>query len=399
MTITPTSRPDAVAVAVCPIVCEPPTSGGAKRTLRILEALERAGLTPHVLTADTSRPAGVEALRARGWAVDVVPEPDPTVPERLAQHLRRRPSPFLRGVDARLRELARDGATRLVVLEQTLSGYYGGAHLGAPWVFSTHNVDGELLATVARAQPRGTPSWLKAWNLAHEAGVSERRAARAASGVLCVSDHDARRFAAAGATAPVLAPNGVDEDLFAVGPPPGGRRVLFFGRLDYAPNALGLRRFALEAWPRVAAALPGAELVVVGAGLEAGLAAELGALDGVRIRGEVEDLRAELAAADVVVVPIWQGGGTRLKVLESLAAARPVLGTGLGVAGVGFRDGVHGRLADEPAGLADAAIALLEDPAAAAALGAEGRRLAEGFRWPSALAPAQALFARLATET
>jgi len=396
MTITPTSR--AEALAICPIVCEPPTSGGAKRTLRLLEALQRTGLVPHVVTADTSRPAGVAALRARGWAVDVLPVPAPTLLERLGQHARRRPSPFLHGVDARVRELARSPTTRLVLVEQTLSAYYAGPHLDTPWVFSTQNVDGQALGTVAQTLAPGSLAWLRARNLAHEAATTERRAARRADGVLCVSESDARHFAALGADPVVVAPNGVDDELFAVPPvPPDGARVLFFGRMDYAPNAIGLLRFAREAWPRIAAARPDAELAVVGAGLAPAAADELRALPGVRVAGEVEDLRAEIAAARLVVVPVWQGGGTRLKVLESLAAARPVLGTELGVSGVGFRDGVHGRIADDPAGLADAAVAMLAEPQETARLGAQGRALAEAFRWATATAPAAALFARLAS--
>ncbi|HEY6759983.1 MAG TPA: glycosyltransferase family 4 protein [Baekduia sp.] len=378
-------------------MCEPPTSGGAKRTLRLLEAVERAGLRPRVLTADTTRPGGVEALRARGWAVEVIPERPPTPVQRAVQHLKRRPSPFLRGVDRRLAELTATGGVRLVLAEQTLSSYYGRAVDGTPWVFSTHNVDGSLLATVARAQRPGTPAWLKAWNLAGEASTTERRAARAADGVLCVSEDDARHFAALTTAPVVVAPNGVDDELFALpdAPPGGTARVLFFGRLDYAPNLLGLQRFAREAWPRVAAARPDAELVVVGAGLTDAATAELRALPRVAVRGEVDDLRAEIAAASFTVVPIWQGGGTRLKVLESLAAARPVLGTALGVSGFGFRDGVHGRLAEDADGLADAAIALLADPVDTARLGANGRDLARAFRWEQVTEPAAALFARL----
>src|SRR4051812_33156310 len=88
-------RPVATAVVVCPLLPEPPVTGGQKRTLRLLEAMERAGLRPHILTPDTGAAAGTETLRARGWGVDVVEDAPPTVGERLRQHLERRPSPLL----------------------------------------------------------------------------------------------------------------------------------------------------------------------------------------------------------------------------------------------------------------------------------------------------------------
>jgi glycosyltransferase involved in cell wall biosynthesis len=111
--------------------------------------------------------------------------------------------------------------------------------------------------------------------------------------------------------------------------------------------------------------------------------------------GFVDDMAAELAASRLVVVPIWAGGGTRLKVLESLAAARPVAGTGLGVQGVGFEDGRHGLVVDDPAGLARAAAALLADEALARRFAEAGRALAERFRWTRTLAPAEELYVRL----
>ena len=115
--------------------------------------------------------------------------------------------------------------------------------------------------------------------------------------------------------------------------------------------------------------------------------------DGAAALGFVDDLAAELARARAVVVPLWQGGGTRLKVLESLAAARPVAGTSLGVEGVGFEQGVHGLVADAPADLGRACAALLRDPVRSASLAAAGRALADGFRWERALAPAERLYA------
>ena len=109
--------------------------------------------------------------------------------------------------------------------------------------------------------------------------------------------------------------------------------------------------------------------------------------------GVVEDLPALLATARAVVVPIWEGGGTRLKVLEALAAGRAVVSTPLGAEGIGFEHGRHGVLASTAEELGAALATVLADPGS---FGAEGRTLAERFRWPDALAAASALLPRRA---
>jgi glycosyltransferase involved in cell wall biosynthesis len=210
-----------------------------------------------------------------------------------------------------------------------------------------------------------------------------------------VSDGDADAVRAAGGR-PLLAPNGVDDAFFAVPAEAGEERALFFGHFGYEANRRGLERFLRDGWPATRARCPAARLAVAGGGLDAALRARLAAAPGVEVLGLVDDLAGALARARAVVVPIWEGGGTRLKVLEALAAARPVVSTPLGASGLAFADGRHGRLAEEPAALGAALAGLLADPVRAAALGAAGRAHAEGFRWPRTLAAAQALYAELA---
>ena len=352
------------ALVISPLLPEPPVTGGQKRTLRLLEAMERARLVPHVLTADAGAEGAAQRLRDRGWTVDVLPEAEQSLIGRARQHLARLPSPRLRGVGARFEELAPGAA--LVQFEHTQSAYYP-VPAGVPSVLSLHNVDS------AMAQP-----YLRA----RAFRAVERRAYPRMDRVLCVSAADAAAVRARGGHA-VLAPNGVDDAFFAVQGQPAAERALFFGAMDYAPNRRGLERFLAEGWPVVQRALPGARLQIAGPGserFEGGL-------------GLVEDLPAVLAAARAVVVPIWEGGGTRLKVLEALAAGRAVVSTPLGAEGIGFEDGRHGLLASTAEGLGAALATVLADPAS---FGAEGRKLAERFRWPDALAAASGFYAKVA---
>jgi glycosyltransferase involved in cell wall biosynthesis len=97
----------------------------------------------------------------------------------------------------------------------------------------------------------------------------------------------------------------------------------------------------------------------------------------VEITGQVEDVRPYLSRAKVAVVPLWSGGGTRLKVLEAFAAGRPVVSTTIGAEGIDARDGEHLLLADSPEAFAEAIVRVLVDDALAAGLGSAGRQLAE----------------------
>ncbi len=94
----------------------------------------------------------------------------------------------------------------------------------------------------------------------------------------------------------------------------------------------------------------------------------------------------------MVLVPVWHGAGTRLKVLEALASARPIVATPLGVEEIGFVDDRHGLLADGPGELADIAARLLGDEPLSYALAQEGRQLAERYRWSRVLEPLERLY-------
>lgn len=361
------------ALVVSPLLPYPPWSGGQKRTLRLLEAMERAGVRPHLLTADDAPPEHVAVLRERGWEVELTPF-TPRLRDRVAQHLARRPSPYLAPVAERLTP---PPPPAFIQLEHTISAYYRDRRPGTPVVLSLHNLDSE----VARAGVRGRYH-------ARAVAAQERRAFPAVDRVLCVSQHDASAVAALGGR-PLVVPNGVDAELFAIPEQPARQElVVAFGHFGYWPNRDGLMRFLREGWPRTLAARPEARLAIAGAMSDA-----LDTPPGVEVLGLLDDLRELLTTAAVVVVPLWAGGGTRLKALEAMAAARPVVGTPLGVGRIGFAAGEHGLVEDDPAALGDALAALLGDLPRAAALGARARVHAQRYRWERVTGELEALYA------
>jgi glycosyltransferase involved in cell wall biosynthesis len=157
--------------------------------------------------------------------------------------------------------------------------------------------------------------------------------------------------------------------------PPGLVReptVLFLGDMQYGPNRVAAERMAREIWPLVRARVPDARLLV--AGRESKLVAGGGAgLPGVELLGFVPDLDGLYARSRVVCCPITVGGGTRLKLIEAAAYARPIVSTRLGAEGLSLADGREALLRDDNAGFAAACATLLRDDALCLRLGGAAR--------------------------
>lgn len=102
--------------------------------------------------------------------------------------------------------------------------------------------------------------------------------------------------------------------------------LLFVGSLWYAPNREGIDRFLLRCWPAIKAAQPRARLLLVGAA-PAALRQGWEQHPDVRAPGYVEDLDEAYRNAAFTVAPIHSGGGTNIKILESLAYGRACVTT------------------------------------------------------------------------
>lgn len=385
------------AQIICPRFPFPPVAGGVKRTLRLAECMERAGLRVVLLSDDDPSPRALCAAWKRGWGTTIAGPPSSPMFTRLHQHLARLPAPRSSQLEASLRAPP-VGRRALAQAEGIVATAHLRLPLQVPVVFSTHNVDSELAGMTARERPRLDSDGARLRYHAYRVARAETRFAKGADAVICVSEHDAEHFARLASNI-VLAPNGVDPEFFSVGPVGLEREeVLFFGQFTYAPNLDGLGRFLTEGWPELARLRPSCRLLVAGDGSRELVRPSGPAADRVEVLGLVDDIAATVARARLTVVPIWSGGGTRLKVLESLAAGRPVVGTSLGVSGVGFRDRTHGLEGDTPLELALACAALLEEPARARVMAAHGRRLACAYAWEKALAPAEELYRRYAAK-
>ena len=154
-----------------------------------------------------------------------------------------------------------------------------------------------------------------------------------------------------------------------------GPRLVFLGDRTWPPNAEAYD-ILLTLWPRIAAATPGAELVVAGKSVVRQHHRTIP--DGVREVGFVPDLEALLSTCRGMIAPIRTGGGVRVKLLEAAARGLPFVGTEAAWgAHAGIFESVAARSVDE---LVEDARRLLAVPAHAVA---RGRRLHEitAQRW------------------
>jgi glycosyltransferase involved in cell wall biosynthesis len=166
----------------------------------------------------------------------------------------------------------------------------------------------------------------------------------------------------------------------------GTLRVLFVGSMSYGPNEDAALYLAREVLPLLRHRF-GQQVTLQLVGRRPGpLVQALQSLPGVVVTGAVEAVAPWYRQADVVVAPVRYGSGTRLKILEALAHARPVVATPFAAEGLDLQDGRDLLLATTPDDFAAACARLLADGELARRVGAAGRAVVAGRYTPAAVA-------------
>ena len=252
------------------------------------------------------------------------------------------------------------------------------ATLPVPSVLFTHNVEAEIWRR--HVETAGNP--LKRLLLKQQWSRMlrfERDVLSRFDVVLAVSEADGQTFERlypSALRAPVhVVKTGVDTAFFT---PVSGvehrAHLVFTGSMDWLPNEDGMVYFVRDILPRIRAAEPSATLTIVGRE-PTPTVRRLAEQAGVAVTGRVEDVRPEIAAADVYVVPLRIGGGTRLKIFEAMAMGKAVVSTSIGAEGLPVTHREDILLADDPAQFAHAVVSMIRDTDTRRRLEAAARRL------------------------
>ena len=365
-----------------------PTSGGRTRVFNLIKQLARehkvfvlsfiqpseegmvSELTPHcerveLIRFDGFRPMGTWQNRIRGWYRILF--------HRRPRYVRTFPIDRMRlPLRALLTEHDLDVALFEFLQTASLSVEVG----ALPGILVEHNVESHI-ARQQYHEAKNPIHKARDWLTWQKLLRYERQWVRRFPTCVAVSEADAMRLRQMAPNTDVhVVPNGVDVQHFTPREVKRAREtLLFFGTLSYGPNLDAVLWFCNQMWPRIRKARPEVKLEVVGLDPPSQVQ-QLENLPGVQITGFVPDIRPKLWSATATVVPLRLGGGTRLKILEALAAGCPVVSTSVGAEGLSLVDGEHLLLANTPEAFALRVVELLASPDLRENLVDSGRRIA-----------------------
>ncbi|HZP17310.1 MAG TPA: glycosyltransferase family 4 protein [Terriglobales bacterium] len=247
--------------------------------------------------------------------------------------------------------------------------------LPIPTVLFQHNVESEIWRR--HAETEANPVKRRAYAIEFRKMLRyESSMVRKFHHVIAVSEHDRSLMEewVEGARITVV-PTGVDLEQYRpdFSRKPAARVVMFVGAMDWEPNVDAMEYFCREIWPSVVANAPGAVLRIVGR--NPGERVRRLASASVQVTGRVPSVLEHLREASLVVVPLRIGGGTRLKILESLALGTPVVSTSKGAEGLDANDGEHILIADRPEVFAKSVLNLLQTPELHDRLAGQGKAI------------------------
>jgi len=179
-----------------------------------------------------------------------------------------------------------------------------------------------------------------------------------------------------------VVPNGIDIAYFSSKKriQSGVPRVLYVGNFKWLQNVEAVQILVNDVWPKIKAKIPQIKLWIVGMNITDAVREMVS--EDIEISEGIPDIRDAYRKASVLVAPIKGPGGTRLKILEAMASALPVVTTSVGAEGLGVTSGREVLISDNLEEIADLSIKVIKDRNLSRNLGKFGRKfVSQKYIW------------------
>lgn len=358
----PLKSPPLKILFISPRQCWPPRSGAKLREYYFARALgERAELTYAYFSDPGEKPLTATQLPFCARIVSV-PKPATYGAVNLARGIVGRwPVSVLNYTSGEMKnalaELPDARGFDLVHLDSIHMLRYTEQLGRAKVIYNWHNIESELMRRYGQTNSSAARR-LYASHTAKKLEALERHILASAFGHIVCSEREREQLRRLAPKARVaVVENGVDTLHFAGngGAPETGAletgaletkpRIVYVGKMDYHPNVEAVTAFVRDIWPKIHERMPSLRLCIVGADPPPVVTA-LREAAGVEVTGTVPDVSPYYRGSLASIVPLRTGGGTRLKILEAMAAETPVISTEVGAEGLAVTPGRDILIAD-----------------------------------------------------
>jgi glycosyltransferase involved in cell wall biosynthesis len=375
----------------------PPHQGTSLRNFHIIRGLAEACevsllsfLEPGQTISEKTAP-----LTKLCQTICTVPMPQRTIGKRLQQLLStRRPDMahrlFSQAFNIKLLQMLNAESFDIVQIEGIEMARYlpviRHASPGSKIVFDDHNAETELQRRNFLTDLRQPRRWVASAYSAEQVRRLrrfERWVCQQADWVTAVSHPDKSHLAklTEDKTPITVIPNCIDVQQFRLDETEAIHSdILFTGKMDYRPNVDAVLWFVAEVWPQIRQERPSATFTIVGQKPHARLE-RLRSVPGITLTGWVEKVAPYLVGTAVFVLPFRVGSGTRLKLIEAMAAGKAMVSTAVGAEGFPVQHNRELLLVENGVEMATAVLQLLNNPQERQRLGQAAQQFAQQYDW------------------
>tara|TARA_Y100001954_G_scaffold239320_1_gene312983 strand:- start:3118 stop:4314 length:1197 start_codon:yes stop_codon:yes gene_type:complete len=345
---------------ICPKPPNPRIDGGCIAMDAINKGLKSEGNRVRTIAMSTSKHPNIEGANEGDYShveIDTILNPISALLSLLANKSYNIARFRSRNVEAEISKALKSESFDAIILESLYSCSYIDLVRSiskAKVYLRAHNIEHKIWSELSE----NTSNPIKKWylqKLSTQLKNFEIEVIGKVDGIITITKNDSIWFKSMCKTPTTIVPFGINVTGEFVKKP--YNRVFHFGSMDWKPNIEGVNWLVKEVWPKVREENNEAQLILAGRNMPSHIISNFEL--GIEVVGEVSSSDEFLNSGGIATVPILSGSGMRVKAIEAMSKGLPVVGTSLGLTGIGAVNNENSIIADSPNDFAIAIIQLL----------------------------------------